>query len=247
MRFTTMLIAGTALLATATPALAQDTAPPSPITVSGGATLVSDYRFRGFTQNGENAAIQGTLNINSDTGFYVGTWASSINFAGNTEVDLYGGYSTEVSPGITVDAGLLYYLYPKHGNYDTDFFEPYLNLSGTLGPLEAKVGVNYAWEQSAISDYSSVYVHGDVSTAIPNTPVSLNGHIGYAKSDSFLGGLDGDVMDYSIGATTNWKMLTLGISYVNTDAPESVWADGNNYKEDIGADGAVIFSIGASF
>ncbi|WP_229726611.1 TorF family putative porin [Sphingomonas alpina] len=229
-------------LTAAMPAAGSDTSAPSSIKITGGATLVSDYRFRGFTQNNENAAIQGTINLTHDSGFYVGTWASSVGFAGNTEVDLYGGYSKTIN-GITLDGGLLYYLYPKHGNADTDYFEPYVNVSGTLGPVTAKVGANYAWGgQAALGDYSSIYFHGDLTAAIPKTPFSLTGHLGYAKSDSFLGGVTGDVVDYSVGATATWKALTFGVSYVNTNETNVL-----NAKELLGADGAVIFSIGASF
>ncbi|QNA84912.1 hypothetical protein G4G27_13580 [Sphingomonas sp. So64.6b] len=229
-------------LTAAMPAAGSDTDAPSSIKITGGATLVSDYRFRGYTQNNENAAIQGTIVLTHDSGFYVGTWASSIGFAGNTEVDLYGGYSKTFN-GITLDGGLLYYLYPKHGNADTDFFEPYVNVSTTLGPVTAKVGANYAWGgQAALGDASSIYLHGELNAGIPKTPFGLNAHIGYAKSDSFMGGVTGDVIDYSVGATVAWKALTFGVSYVNTNETNFL-----NAKEALGADGAAIFSISAAF
>lgn len=44
------------------------------ITISGNATVVSDYRFRGFSQSNEEAAIQGGFSIGHDSGLYVGTW-----------------------------------------------------------------------------------------------------------------------------------------------------------------------------
>ncbi len=63
---------------------------------------------------------------------------------------------------------------------------------------------------------------------ILDTPVKLKGHFGYAKSDSFLGGLDGEVIDYSVGVDFTWKVLTLGVAYVNTDAPKTL-----GYKESV--------------
>lgn len=97
-------LASTAL---ASPALAQQTddttnsvaeAPPA-LTVTGGATLASQYRFRGISLSDEKAAIQGTINVNHDSGFYAGLWASSLDGFGelggsNVELDLYGGYKT---------------------------------------------------------------------------------------------------------------------------------------------------------
>src|SRR3546814_8148301 len=76
-------------------------------------------------------------------------------------------------PGVTADVGLLYYFYPKDGNAATDFFEPYASLSGSLGPVNAKVGLAYAWEgQNALGNDDDIYVYTDLSTAVPGTPRS---------------------------------------------------------------------------
>ena len=81
MRFSTILLGGLSLVA-ATPAFAQDsgseTAPPSPITISGSAAILTDYRLRGISQTNKNAAIQGALTIAHDSGFYIGTFASNL-------------------------------------------------------------------------------------------------------------------------------------------------------------------------
>lgn len=119
--------------------------------------------------------------------------------------------------------------------------------------MNAKVGVNYAWKQSALGNLqdpsrapgaksSAFYLHGELAAEIPGTPLALNAHAGHAWSDAFPGGFDGKVFDWSVGATASYKMLTFGVSYVNTDEPKA-----GGYKEAIGADGAVVFSLGASF
>ncbi|ALC10911.1 TorF family putative porin [Sphingopyxis sp. 113P3] len=231
-----------ALSALSTPAYAQDAEDDgSGITISGSATVVSDYRFRGFSQSNEEAAIQGGISLSHDSGFYVGTWGSSIGFANGTEIDVFGGFSKEVVPGLTADIGATLYLYP--GTSDSSVIEPYFSLAGDIGPASIKSGIAWApGGQDSLGDASGVYIFTDAGVGIPNTPFTLKGHVGFAKSDSFLGGLDGDVVDYSVGVEASWKMLTLGISYVNTDAPKF-----GGYKEAVGADGAVIFSLGASF
>ncbi|MET0370586.1 MAG: TorF family putative porin [Sphingobium sp.] len=243
------------LASAAAPAMAQDE-PSDGVKITGSVGLVSDYRFRGFTQNLENAAVQGGITATHESGFYVGTWGSSVNLYGpsNTEIDLFAGYSTEVSPGVTVDAGVLYYLYPNKTSEATDFFEPYVNVIGAIGPVTAKVGVNFAWKQNALlardnvlgvttgRKASAIYFHAEPSIAIPNTPFGLNAHVGYAVSDAFPGGYtpyDHDVLDYSVGATATYKILTFGVSYVNTDQKVN--------KEANGADGAVVFSLTAAF
>jgi uncharacterized protein (TIGR02001 family) len=254
MRKSIIGLSAVSLLALATPAFAEDEAPA--IKITGSAALVSDYRFRGFSQNGENAAVQAGITLNHESGFYVGTWASSINLQSSTnaqlsaEIDIFAGYTKTVAPGITADVGLLYYLYPKKGGGDTDFFEPYVNLTGAIGPATVKVGVNYAWSQAALGDVSAIYFHAEPSVAIPNTPLSLDAHVGYAVSDAFPGGYGADhhVWDYSIGGAVAYKNLSFGVHYVDTDEQRYRSAPLTGLgAEAKGADGAVIFSLTASF
>lgn len=236
------------LLATvATPAFAQDSG--DGITITGGATVVSDYRFRGVSQTSEEAAIQGTINVTHDSGLYVGVWGSSVDFYDGTELDFYAGYSKEVSPGITVDGGLLYYYYPKNGSGASDFFEPYLSVSGAIGPVNAKVGVAYAWEgQNALLDDDNIYAYTDLSTAIPNTPFKLKGHVGY--TDGILsyasGAISGNYWDWSVGAEASYKALTFGVAYVDTDVKNDAFSVSPGANA-IGSDAGVVFSVGASF
>jgi len=151
---------------------------------------------------------------------------------------------------MTVDVGLLYYLYPKHGGGDTNFFEPYVNVIGAIGPVTLKVGANYAWSQDALGNLKTgtgtadaIYLHTESSFTVPGTPFGLNGHLGYASSSAFPGSpgdftyRDGEVLDWSVGATATWKSLTFGVSYVDTDEPGQIR----------GADAAVVFSLTAAF
>ena len=108
MRFSILSLSAVALTAAA-PAMAQDAQPatgqdmpaaPTPgrdpssaivadttetapaIKVTGSATLISDYRFRGLTQSDSGPAAQGTISVNSKLGFYVGTFLSTIDGSG---------------------------------------------------------------------------------------------------------------------------------------------------------------------
>ncbi|MCH4152147.1 MAG: TorF family putative porin [Sphingobium sp.] len=225
-----------ALAAVATPALAEEAT--DGFTVTGGAALVSDYRFRGLSQSGEEAAVQGWATIGHESGFYAGFWGSSINFANGTEVDAIVGYSTSLGD-VTVDGGVTYYIYPG-STYSSDVFEPYLSVSGQLGPVKAKVGAAYIFEgQNAALDQDNIYLYTDLSAAVPGTPLTVKGHYGY--NDGFIGA-GGNYSDYSIGAEASWKALTFGVSYVNT----SGFANKAG-KELAGADGAMLFTVSAAF
>ena len=106
------------LCCTAAPAFAQEAAPPGPITVTGNIALVSDYRFRGVSQSDKGIAVQGGITVSHESGLYGGLWASNLagwgTFGGsNTELDLIAGYKVALADGLTLDAGLTWYMYPS--------------------------------------------------------------------------------------------------------------------------------------
>lgn len=217
------LLAGGAMMAT--PAFADETDVPSEFTISGNAALVTDYRFRGISLSGGDIAVQGSINVNHSSGFYIGTWASSIEDSptyGHTEVDVYGGWTGEVTSGLTADVGLLHYFYPNGHVGHADVFEPYASLTAAIGPATAKLGVAYSWEQKSLGGDDNLYVYTDLSAGIPETPVSVAAHLGYtdgALSPKLLTGSGtGGGFDWSLGATYNiTEKLSIGASYVGVE------------------------------
>ena len=251
-----------AALMAATPALADETDPPPAFTVNGGATLVSDYRFRGISQTDKNFAVQGTATITHKSGLYASFWGSTvddyvtISGQGHQEIDLILGFKKTFS-GTTFDIGALYYVYPKTklagDTSRSDFIEPYFAISHTFGPVTAKGTVNYAPKQKALAldqgatglfpAQDNVYLAGDLSASIPKTPIGLTAHIGHSFGPSWLAttGRGNEYTDWGLGATVTWKALTLGVQYVDTDT---------TYFTPSGKDaakGGVVFSLGASF
>jgi uncharacterized protein (TIGR02001 family) len=235
------------VVAAPSPAMAGDDAGPGPISVSGGVTLVSDYRFRGVSLSGGDPAIQGSVTVTHASGAYAGAWASSIDDSGtdifgDAEVDLYGGWSGSVAEGIGLDVGMLYYAYPGNAKgVDAEFFEPYATVSGQLGPVQAKLGVNYAWDQKALAD-ESLYIHSELSSGIPTTPVTVSAHLGYTDGSlapTLLAGANDDsAFDWSLGASaTVLGKLTFGVSYVGVEGPSF-----EGFTDD-----TVVLSVGASF
>lgn len=250
----TILAAGAAMLATA-PAFAED-APASAFTVTGGATLTSDYRFRGLSQTNRRFAVQGTFGVSHSSGFYVGTWGSSIDdyveSGGDAEVDLYAGYRKTIS-GTTVDGGVLYYYYPgsgQNGSVNSDFFEPYINASHTFGPVGVKVGGNFSWKQHGLgipntpgnSRGEGAYAYGELSGAIPKTGVTLTGHLGHSFVRNYLT-FGTHYTDWSVTAAYTWKALTFSAAYVDTNKN---LASGPPKSRNI-AKGGFVGSVGVAF
>ena len=192
-----------------------------PITFSANVALTSEYRFRGVDLSGGDPAVQGGLDLGHESGFYVGTWASTLDNDtvgyGDIELDVYGGWSGDVGEGMALDVGVIGYLYPDAGPGDFDYVEFYSSLGFTFGPAETTVGVAYAPEQDSLGGTDNLYVYSDVGVGIPNTPVTLTGHLGY--TDGFLTFTDdGDAFDWSIGAEANiYGPLTLSAAYVGAE------------------------------
>ncbi len=271
-------------MAIATPALADDeAAPPKDVTVTGSVTLISDYRFRGVSQSDNAPAIQGGVTVSHKSGLYGGFWASNLagwgQFGGaNMELDLIAGYARTFG-GATVDVGLTWYMYPAGSDF-TDFGEPYVKVSGTVGPVKLLGGVAYAPKQQALGQwyntgasngtgipdrpnaaYDNLYLWGDVSGGVPNTPVTLKAHIGYSRGNPGLGpnGTSvtptGSYFDWLIGADVAvYGPLTVGIAYVDTDItraesayllPNFAQVRGGGTKSI--ADSKVLVSITAAF
>ncbi|MBI1402672.1 MAG: hypothetical protein GC147_05610 [Porphyrobacter sp.] len=220
--------------------------PSSPITVSGSATLTSDYRFRGVSQSDEGLAVQGGITISHESGFYVGTWGSNLagwgTFGGtNMELDLIAGFAFPVGEG-TLDTGVVWYMYPS-GADTTDFAELYAKLSGDIGPLSLTAGVAYAPQQEALGKVyltgaaaaagipdnpgdkeDNLYLSGDAVYGIADTPVSLKAHIGYSDGNAGLGpngtsiAPTGTYFDWLLGVDVSpIEGLTLSAAYVDTD------------------------------
>ena len=234
-------LAGCATLAT--PAVAQD-APASDVTVSANAAVVSEYRFRGVDLSGGDVAIQGGIDVSHSSGLYVGTWGSSLDEDtvgyGHTELDVYGGWSGQVTDAVSLKVGVIAYLYPNAPPGDYDYFEGYGSASFDIGPASLTAGVAYAPKQDSLGSEDNFYVYGDASIGVSNTPVSLSGHLGY--TDGFLTYTsDGNAFDWSLGADLALgENLSVGVAYVG--------AEGNYVPGDYRfTRDTAVFKVAASF
>lgn len=217
-----------------------------PLTVSGSATLTSDYRFRGVSQTDRDMAVQGSLTIAHESGFYVGAWGSNLagwgTFGGaNMELDLIGGVQVPVGEGV-LDTGLVWYIYPG-GADETDFAELFARLSGDMGPVSLTAGVAYAPAQQALGKVfltgaaaaaglpddpgdkeDNLYLSADAVYGVAKTPVSLKAHIGYSDGNAGLGpngtsiAPTGSYFDWMVGADVSpVEGLTASLAYIDTD------------------------------
>lgn len=210
---------------------------------SGNAALVSEYRFRGVDLSGGDIAVQGGVDLAHSSGFYLGTWGSSLDEDtvgyGHTELDVYGGFGGSLSDAVSFDVGAIFYLYPNAGPGDFDYYEFYGSLGFNLGPAEATVGVAYAPDQDSLGSTDNLYLYTDLGVGIPNTPLTLTGHLGY--TDGFLTFTDNSkAWDWSIGVEAAVAgPVSVGVAYVGAegDIPDGFY----DFTDD-----AIVFTLSAS-
>ena len=245
------VLATAAALLAASPAAAQDPAPgeegvPLPGTgldVAAELNLLSDYRFRGVSRSDEDPALQGAITISHDSGFYVGTRATTLQGLdslrlrdprfedlGEVEADIYAGYGRDLGAGWDLDAGLMYYAFIG-GEGRTDYFEPYASLSYLIGPVYATAGAKYAPSQRAIGNEDMLYLFGQVDASIPLTPVRFKAQAGRQDCGRF-----GNYWNWSLGGSYALGPAELGVQYVDTDLPSVA-----------GQDAGLVFSLGLRF
>jgi uncharacterized protein (TIGR02001 family) len=200
-------------------------------------TGISDYDFRGASQTKTDPAIQGSVDYAHESGWYIGAWATNVDFGDNTdyEIDLYTGFSGETGNGMGWDAGLIYYTYE-----DSDLNYP-----------EIYGGLSYSWfsgklyysNDFAASDESAWYLTGDASFPLPAN-VSLNLHLGYNFGD-FWDAIDSDYLDYSVGVGYTLGHFDLSLKYVDTSLSRGdYWFSSDDL---FNTEGRVIFGVSTSF
>jgi len=206
--------------------------------VSGNVSIGTDYVYRGISQTSENPTIQGGFDIEEESGFYAGIWASNVSFDGSVEIDIYAGYGGEFVNGATFDIGLLRYEYPDDGNGgapDSSFNEIYFSISFKTLTL----GAAYSPEFFAETEHAT-YIYLDYELALPDD-YSLAFHIGDQSIDDNTGFGTPDYNDYSIALSKSVVGLDFSLIWYDTDLSSSECSGGDGI-----CDSRVVFAIGKS-
>jgi uncharacterized protein (TIGR02001 family) len=193
-----LALAAMAGLAFAPPALAADSGEGPAFSFNLGVS--TDYVFRGVSQTDENPQVFGGVDFGDDR-FYVGAWASNVDFGDGTdaEFDLYAGYTPQVG-AVSLDLAVLYYGYidaPSGADYD--YFEFQAAGSIPAGPATLGAAVFYSPNSYGGVDHST-YFEVNASYGIGET-ISLSAALGRQLFDG-------------PGDYTTWNA---GIGYALTD------------------------------
>lgn len=219
-------------------------APANSLTFNIGA--VSDYRFRGMTQTSYDPAAQIGVDFAHKSGLYVGAWASNVRWVkdfnqattGDTELDIYGGYKSEIVPGLSYDLGLITYQYP--GNNSGDAGTPGAALYSKADTTEIYGAVTYnvvtlKYSQSMgdflgnlnsnASRYWDLSANFDLGKGFTLTP-----HIGRQtvpnQSSTTMTGNAADCTDYALTLAKDFgRGLVLSASAIATNADQTFYTD----------------------
>jgi uncharacterized protein (TIGR02001 family) len=203
-------------------------------------SVTSDYRYRGISQSRLRPALQGGADYaHTPTGFYVGTWLSTIKWIKDTpgggstpfEWDIYGGKKGQITKDVSYDVGLLGYVYINNklnhaGLKDADTVELY----GRIG-----YGPGYIKYSHALTDLfgnldsrNSGYLDIGADLDLPKE-YKLNLHAGRQT----IQGPAPSYTDYKIGVTKTFSQLygvSVALAYVGTNANEQFYVSPENGK-----------------
>jgi len=205
--------------------------------------VVSDYRFRGISQSFRRPALQGGVDWAHGSGFYLGTWASTVDddFLTDTdgvEMNFYGGYKFPIGAGFTGDVGVLRYFYPGESLWNTT--EIYIGASWEFLSLKYSHSVSddtFGFTDSRNSGYLDLTAIYPISEGF-----NLIAHVGHQRFENYN---EADYTDYRLGVTYDWSGFTWGASVYGTDE-DFTFTKPNGKTRDLG-NATVVVSVSKTF
>lgn len=191
----------------------------SEFSLDGTVGITTDYRFRGISQSQQDAAVNGSIDLNHTSGAHIGVWGSSIKFDetgednASIELDWKAGYRFDVSD-VDMDLGYIYYSYPNNNSDSNfDYGEIYLD-AGWEGVAGGVSWTDDGFDKSGKATYLYVGYGHEFFDML--TLSAVVGNTWYNKFE-FDNGQD-RYMNYEVAATvTVLDSLDIKLSQVGTD------------------------------
>ena len=200
------------------------TAPmPDGFTASASVALTSDYIWRGVSQTSNGPAIQGSVDIGHELGFYAGVWGSNVEFddgsANSLELDVYGGFTRETDfdgnlPfSFSYDIGWLAYIYPQASD-SANFNEVYFGLG--VAPVDnLNISTYYYQDVGITNKFGNGYLDMAVDYTLPSwawetTIVAHGGR--YFKGDRGQ-----SYWDWKAGLAKDFGPFNIEVVYTDTN------------------------------
>jgi uncharacterized protein (TIGR02001 family) len=203
------LLAAAASLVMGGAASAQD----EPFSLSFNIGAASDYVFRGVSQTDNEPQIYGGADATIGSIGYAGIWVSNVEFNNGTEMeyDLYAGLKPVVG-GVTLDLAYLYYGYTNQPDGPEEGYSEFkAAASMPVGP--ATIGASLYYSPDFFAETGpATYFEVNGSYAIPDTPVTISGALGYQEVE---GPFDYTTWNLGVGYAIN-EHIGLDLRYHDT-------------------------------
>ena len=171
--------------------------------LSANAAIYSNYIWRGVTQTVDQAAGQGGIDWGNDSGLYVGTWVSNVNYGDfdGYEMDVYAGFAGEAG-SFGYDLGAITYQYPVTPG--SNFTEVYA--SGSIAGITVGAALTVDKASGITSDAGDddLYIHAGYDYSANNIDYSI-----YVGDYSFDADSSGDYSHY--GASLSKDGFTFAV------------------------------------
>jgi uncharacterized protein (TIGR02001 family) len=193
-----------------------------PGSLSGSATIITDYSFRGVSQTDRDTALQGSIGWSHDSGFYVGTWGSSVTLNDAfLEQDFYAGFANSVG-NFSYDLSLVFFYYPQE--HDFNYFEIVGKTAYDFGFLTTKLGLVVSPDISGGyfgTQGTGFYVPFGLAVPIPEDikyfDMTVDGNAGYTNTEIDIFE-DCYYWDWNVGLNVALPVgLSFDFRYVDTD------------------------------
>jgi len=216
--------------------------------VSGNASLTSDYRFRGISQTQNAPAVQGGIDYNHKSGFYVGNWNSSVSSAVYTngaglESDLYAGWKKDIYKGLTVDVGSYNYFYPRAGTGGDQFDTNEVFAGLGYGPVFVKYSRSLSNYFGATNSKGTQYYEANLTLPLVDK-VNLLAHAGRTN---VANSSTGDYTDYNVGLGYTYSGFDFAAKYYVNTGETSTFQTNNTVNGQRLYKDAVVVSVSKSF
>ncbi|MGY1457530.1 TorF family putative porin [Luteimonas sp. A534] len=218
-----LCVALAALVSTALPAHAQEAE--AAWSFSGEVVAASDYVWRGVSQTQEDPALQIEAMVEHQSGFYVGAFASNVDFGDGEdgidhEVNAYIGWAGELGGGTELDVFLSRVAYPGHNGSDYDI--DYTEIEATLGIAEHyHVGVAYSPDIFNL-DAKGWYYYAGAAFPLGDSGFTLGAQAGHYDLDDAAGD---SYSDWLVSLDRDFGPINAKLQYSDTSSYGEILSD----------------------
>lgn len=178
-------------------------------------SLTSDYRYQGVSNSDNHAAVQGNVHHFRDDGWYLGLFATQVDFndfGTSYELDVYAGKNLKLDAKTELKLDAMYTAFPDNRTPGPtyNFWQGKVALTRKEGPLTL-IGLTSYVPRASYGSGEAWRIEGEAGYALtPHLTLKALAGRRWIERGS-------DRTYWSLGAATTWKHLTFEVRYQDTN------------------------------